>query len=106
MRAVPLSFVALALLASACSAKMPPLATALDAERANVQLVDLQQGRQSYIAKCRGCHGLPMPTEYKPTEWPKKVAEMAERAKIDDAERRAIEQYLVVMSTPSPQPGK
>jgi hypothetical protein len=99
-RAVVLSL----LFVTACSAKMPPLATALDAERANVQLGDLNAGRQMYIAKCKGCHGLPMPTDYTPAEWPKKVTDMAERSKVDDAQRRAIEQYLVVMSTPSPQP--
>jgi mono/diheme cytochrome c family protein len=91
------------LIAAGC-AKMPPLATALDAERANVDLASLQNGREVYIQKCKGCHGLPMPTDYSPAEWPKKVGDMAERSKIDDAQRRAIEQYLVVMSTPSPKP--
>jgi hypothetical protein len=99
-------YLSLAVLAAACSGKMPPLATALDAQRANVELASLQNGREVYIQKCKGCHGLPMPTDYTPAEWPKKVGEMAERSKLDEAQRRAIEQYLIVMSTPSPQPAK
>ena len=78
--------------------KPPPQATALDAERGNVGLAELTEGRTLLIRKCSGCHRTPLPAEYRATEWPKHVADMVERSNIDDKQRTLIERYLVVMA--------
>lgn len=78
--------------------KPPPQATALDAERGNVALADLTEGRSLLIRKCGSCHRTPLPHEYRAVEWPKHVADMAERSKLDDKQKALIERYLVVMA--------
>jgi len=78
----------------------PPHATALDAERGNVALHELEEGRTLLIRKCGGCHRTPLPSEVRATEWPSKLGEMAERSKLDAQQRARIERYLVVMSQP------
>ncbi len=82
----------------AACAPQPPHATALDAERAHVALDQLTEGRGLLLEKCGACHRAPLPTAYRPLEWPKKLDEMAERSKLDGRQRHMIEQYLVVMS--------
>jgi hypothetical protein len=76
----------------------PPLATAVDAQRAHVELADLEHGRTLLVAKCGGCHRTPLPNEHTAHDWPIKLDEMASRAKLDDEQRRSIEKYLVVMA--------
>ena len=76
----------------------PPHATAIDAERGNVSLAELQEGRGLLIRKCGGCHRTPSPVEHPSMEWPRKLDEMAERSKLDAQQRRTIERYLVVMA--------
>ena len=78
--------------------KPPPQATALDAERGNVGLAELTEGRTLLIRKCSGCHRTPLPAEYRAAEWPKHVADMVERSNIDNKQRALIERYLVVMA--------
>jgi hypothetical protein len=85
-------------LATGCGGT-PPVATAMDAARANVELADLERGRSLMLAKCGGCHRAPMPTDHKPAEWPHAVGEMAERSKLDATQRHLIEQYLITMAT-------
>jgi len=91
----------LLLLVTACS-YAPPQATAADAQRANVALAELTEGRTLLIEKCSGdggCHRTPLPQDVRAAEWPHHVHEMAERANIDHKQKRLIEQYLVVMSS-------
>jgi len=88
-----------ALAASACARRSPPQVTAVDADRGNVELAELQQGRKLLLGKCAGCHKTPMPNDHTPAEWPKMIAEMADRAKLDPEQTRLIEKYLVVMNT-------
>jgi hypothetical protein len=78
---------------------MPPRATAADAQRANVNLAELEQGRTLLIQRCGKCHQPPMPKEFPAALWPEKVGDMAERAKIDAVQRGSIEQYLQTMSS-------
>ena len=89
--------VLLGTLIAAC-AGTPPLATGVDADRVHVALADLQQGRTLLVQKCGGCHHTPLPSEHLATDWPKKLDEMSERAKLDRNQRRAIEAYLVAMA--------
>ena len=84
---------------AACARRSPPQVTAFDAERGNVELAELQQGRKLLLGKCAGCHKTPMPNDHSPAEWPKMIAEMANRAKLDPNQTRLIEKYLVVMNT-------
>jgi cytochrome c553 len=82
---------------AACSGP-PPIATAVDAQRAHVELADLEHGRTLLVAKCGGCHQVPLPSEHTAHDWPIKLGEMSARAKLDDEQRRSIEKYLVVMA--------
>jgi hypothetical protein len=94
--------VILLLVAGGCARRMPPRATALDAQRANMTLAELEQGRSLVVSKCGSrCHKPPMPNDHTPSEWPKAMDEMAPRASVTFDERRAIERYLVAMTTKS-----
>ena len=76
----------------------PPIATASDAARANVALADLEHGRSFLISKCGACHVPPLPASQKPSDWPRQVDAMAERAKITAEQHHLIVQYLVTMT--------
>lgn len=91
-------FALLASAAAACAPHGPPQVTAADAQRSNIEIAELQQGRKLLLGKCAGCHRTPMPSEHTATEWPMKLAEMADRAKLDFSQRALIEKYLVTMS--------
>ncbi len=84
---------------AACARHSPPHATAKDAERANLELAQLEQGRTLLLAKCAGCHNTPLPRDHAPAEWPRYMDEMAPKAKLDAAQRALIEQYLITMAT-------
>jgi len=77
----------------------PPKATAADAQRANVQLAELQDGRTLMVRKCGSCHAPPLPHDHTASEWPVKLDEMAERSKLDRQQRYLIQQYFVVMAS-------
>src|SRR5438477_10612597 len=76
-----------------CAQRIPPMVNASDAQRANVQLADLEVGRTVLIRKCGGCHQPPMPSDHTAAEWPSKLDEMSMRADLHADERRAIQQY-------------
>lgn len=78
----------------------PPQATAADAQRANVALAELTEGRALLIEKCTdsACHRTPLPQDHLAAEWPSQVSQMVERAKIDPRQQRLIAQYLVTMA--------
>lgn len=76
----------------------PPNASPADAQRANVQLAELQDGRTLMVRKCSGCHVAPLPKDHAVYEWPSKLDEMADRSKLKSDERRLIQQYFVVMA--------
>jgi hypothetical protein len=77
----------------------PPRATPADAQRGNVELAQLQEGRALMVTKCGNCHQPPLPKDHAPAEWPHQLDEMAVRANLDVKQRFLIEQYFVVMST-------
>jgi hypothetical protein len=81
-----------------CAGSSPPPVSALDASRANVQLAELQSGRTLLMRKCGGCHRVPMPSDHTAHDWPAKLVEMSDRAKVDDQQRHLIEAYLVTMT--------
>lgn len=77
----------------------PPQATALDAQRAHVELAELQHGRALLLTKCGGsCHAAPLPSAEARDAWPAKLDEMSARAGLDPEQHRLIQQYLVTMA--------
>jgi hypothetical protein len=92
--------VLLFLAATACAPRMPPPATAGDAERAHVELAELQQGRTLLVQKCgNSCHATPLPASHRASEWPAKLGEMAERSHLRPMQRALIEKYLVTLAS-------
>lgn len=96
---------ALLLLAAACAPLPHPTPLQVAARQATepaVTLESLEAGRTLVIRECGGCHAPPRPTKEEPGEWPDVVEEMAEKAKITDAEAAAILAYLLATATPDP----
>lgn len=60
-----------------------------------VSLEDLKTGREIYVKKCSSCHQLHLPSQYNEKVWSANLAEMQTRAKITDAEKQLIYQYIV-----------
>jgi cytochrome c5 len=88
----------------ACARPTLPAATPADANRASATWpgttsADLDRGRSIYVARCSGCHQPVQPTAIPATEWPGHIAEMKERAHLDEHEVTLVERYLVTMST-------
>jgi len=64
----------------------------------DVTLHDLSDGRALFVARCAGCHQLPVPSAHRPDEWPGLVGKME---KISDGDKALIERYLVAASARS-----
>ncbi|WP_395049126.1 c-type cytochrome [Flavobacterium sp.] len=59
-----------------------------------VSLEDLKTGREIYVKKCSSCHQLHLPNQYTEKAWSLNLAKMQDRAKITDAEKQLIYQYI------------
>jgi Cytochrome c, mono- and diheme variants len=70
------------------------LPTAADANRENVSLDTLLQGRQLYINNCSSCHTLYLPGHLTRNEWRKQMVPMQKKAKISDKQKNLILTYL------------
>lgn len=96
--------VAAALLLAGCAGNSAiPAPTAKNVELAgrNGQVTTLQTlkvGRNLYIGRCGACHALKEPGYLSPADWPEMVGRMADNAKINADQQRAITQYLVSVS--------
>jgi len=96
----PALLVATVFALAGCARRMPPRATTIDAQRANLTVGELDVGRSLVISKCGSrCHQPPMPNDHTALEWPKAMDEMSPRAAITADQRRAIERYMVAMTT-------
>ena len=89
---------ALLVLALAACTKPIPRPTTVDATRASVTLESLERGRELYVKRCGNCHQPYQPSEYKPTDWPHHVDEMAERAKLGTDDKILITRFLVTLA--------
>jgi len=59
-----------------------------------VSLADLKTGREIYVKKCSSCHQLHLPHQYTEKTWSSNLNEMQTRAKITDADKQLIYQYV------------
>jgi len=62
----------------------------------DARLVDLKSGRELYINKCSGCHGLIPVDRFDDARWVSEVDEMfkAKKVKMTDGERDRLLRYL------------
>lgn len=82
---------------AACAATLPQV-TLQDAERLNLPLADLREGRSRYVAKCGGCHPLHNPLDYTDAQWAHQVEEMTSQARLTAEDTRLILSYLRAMN--------
>ena len=85
---------------AACAARLPE-PNAADAERAakvwpGTTVTDLHRGKQQYVERCAGCHGLIDPHQFQAGRWPGFVKEMSKRLEISGSEVADLTRYLVV----------
>jgi hypothetical protein len=89
-----------------CAGRLPEPSVA-DAARAakawpGTTVSDLHRGKQQYVQRCSGCHGLVDPHRFQADRWPVFVKEMSGKLQISNAEVADLTRYLVVASE-SPQ---
>jgi hypothetical protein len=97
-------FVAAALVAAAavagCASRIPE-PNAADAVRAakdwpGTTVSDLHRGKQQYVQRCSGCHGLIDPHRFEAGRWPGFVKEMSGKLRLSSDELADLTRYLVV----------
>jgi mono/diheme cytochrome c family protein len=63
------------------------------------------QGERLYRAKCAACHRAYPPASRDRAAWAEALSKMAPRAKLSDAERASVLQYLQSNAKDAPAPG-
>ncbi len=61
-------------------------------------LAHLEKGREIYVARCSSCHGLRLPEDHTPEEWPKLLNAMAPRARLDYRQKELVLRFVMTMS--------
>ncbi len=95
-------------LLSACAAQLirpTSLHESWAAERwPGTSLAELERGRDLYVRRCGGCHGLYLPDQRPDLDWPARVREMAARSRtpIPPEEVEAITRFLVTVAGTAP----
>lgn len=92
--------------AAGCASRLPE-PTVADAQRAakewpGTTVSDLHRGKQQYVQRCSGCHGLIDPHQFEAGRWPGFVKEMSGKLSISGNEVADLTRYLVIASE-SPQ---
>jgi hypothetical protein len=85
-----------------CAARLPEPSSA-DAERAakvwpGTTVSDLHRGKQQYVQRCSGCHGLFDPHQFEAGRWPGFVKEMSGKLAISSRDVADLTRYLVIAS--------
>jgi mono/diheme cytochrome c family protein len=62
----------------------------------------LDAGRGLFAGHCQNCHTLPEPRELAPAAWPRKVAIMARKSGLSQAQIALVSDYLVAASRQTP----
>ena len=60
----------------------------------NIPLEELKKGRDLYVNSCASCHQLYLPSKFSKKEWEENLDRMQPKAKITDAEKQLIYQYI------------
>lgn len=58
----------------------------------------LENGRALFSTRCHECHALPEPASRSAEQWPRILARMGTYAKLDDAQKRDVTNYLSAAS--------
>ena len=61
----------------------------------SISVLDLKTGRNLYVNNCGSCHQLHLPREYNKEQWSNNLDFMQPRAKITDAQKQLIYNYLI-----------
>src|SRR3954462_328298 len=96
---LPVSRTALALavtlgLSAGASGPPPPRLVASPGQ----SLEQLDAGRGLFAGHCQSCHALPEPGDLPPAAWPRKVAVMARKSGLSQAQIALVSDYLVAAS--------
>ncbi len=88
---------------AACATTQAPRPGPADAARAaerwpGTTVAELDDGRTLYLGHCGSCHLPPSPRDVPADDWPRHVAEMAERSGLDATAQERVERYLVTMA--------
>jgi len=67
----------------------------MPAEHDSAKQEQLMTGRKLYVEHCSSCHNLHLPKEYNREQWRFQLDEMQAKAKISDAEKKLIYDYLI-----------
>ena len=76
---------------------VPPVAT-LTARGKNP--ASLEAGRHIYLESCTHCHRAEPVRDYAAAKWPGIIADMAGRAKLSAAQKRAVLDYVLAAAAP------
>lgn len=91
------------LILGGCASNVPPVSPQMAAAVGKSPSL-LEHGRQLYAGPCTACHTPEPIGKYSTAEWHKIMVDMAERAKMSDADREAVLAYvLAVHAAPVPQ---
>jgi hypothetical protein len=60
-----------------------------------IDLVTLRKGRALFVSRCIECHTLPVVVQHSAAQWPGLIDEMADRANLKPAERKAVLAYIL-----------
>jgi mono/diheme cytochrome c family protein len=60
-----------------------------------IDLVTLRKGRALFASRCIECHTLPAVAQHSAAQWPGLIDEMADRANLKPAERKAVLAYIL-----------
>ncbi len=102
-----LGLLACALLFAGCAALVnvaPPVTPAMIAASGGASGATLETGRRIYATQCTTCHLADPVTKHSSAAWRRIVADMSERAKLDEAQESALLAY--VQAAPKAVPGR
>jgi mono/diheme cytochrome c family protein len=97
---------AVAMFAGSCagSSWLPKATDALASHAPGSNVEKLAEGRRLYVARCSGCHNLPLPASQTAEEWASEMDDMGQRAKLGPEQQAAVVAYLQAVVRSQPQP--
>ncbi len=85
-------------LLTSCTAAIPR-PTLLHAQRANLELSSLENGRSLFLSHCGNCHLTPAPNSHTVDAWAKFVPEMSKDAKLNEAETAQVLAFVQLFAS-------